>query len=386
MTTPFAVRSDTGPSIRSLTVREFRSWERISLRTDPGPVVLTGANGAGKTNLLEAVSFLAPGRGLMGARLQDLPRQGGRGPWTVVADIATGGTTVRIGTGAPGEGETRGRLVRIDGENRRGPEALAEIVPMIWLTPAMDGLFREPAQGRRRFFDRMVCVHDPLHARRIGAYERAMRERLRLLRENCRDAAWLAALEETMAETGIAVAAARRAFRDALAPVLASGIAPFPEASLDLSGLVETWVDEIPAVEAEMRFRERLESLRRRDAEHGTTGDGPHRMDLVVTHSDAGMEAPLCSTGQQKALVVAIVLASARLETLRQPPVLLLDDVVAHLDRTARESLFSLLADLRLQAWMTGTDESQFEALEQRAQFFSIAGGSARRRAGMAAA
>ena len=147
MTTPFAGRSDPGPSIQSLTVREFRSWETISLRTDPGPVVLTGANGAGKTNLLEAVSFLAPGRGLMGARLQDLPRHGSQGPWTVVADIATGGTTVRIGTGAPGEGETRGRLVRIDGENRRGPVALAEIIPMIWLTPAMDGLFREPAQS-----------------------------------------------------------------------------------------------------------------------------------------------------------------------------------------------------------------------------------------------
>ena len=188
MPVPFAERSDSAPcpSIRSLTVREFRSWESISLETRPGPVVLTGANGAGKTNLLEAVSLLAPGRGLNGARLGNLARHGGSGPWTVVADIATGTATVRVGTGAADDGEARGRLVRIDGENRKGPAALAEIVPMIWLTPAMDGLFRDPAKRRRRFFDRLVCAHDPLHARRIAACERAMRERLRLLREDCR--------------------------------------------------------------------------------------------------------------------------------------------------------------------------------------------------------
>lgn len=381
-----AGRSNPGPSIRSLTVREFRSWKNISLKTDPGPVVLTGANGAGKTNLLEAVSFLAPGRGFTGAKYEDLYRRGAEGPWTVVADVVTGGTTVRIGTGAAGEGATRGRLVRIDGENRKSPSALAEIVPMIWLTPAMDGLFRESAHRRRRFFDRMVCVHDPLHARRTGAYERAMRERLRLLREDSQDFAWLAALEETMAETGTAVAAARREYRDILAPVLASGIAPFPEASLALSGTVEAWIDEMPAVDAEMRFREHLASGRRRDAEHGTTGDGPHRLDLVVTHLDTGMEAPLCSTGQQKILVIAILLASARLGILRQPPILLLDDVVAHLDRSARESLFCLLIDLGVQAWMTGTDEGEFEALGYHAGFFRISGDSARPRAGMEAA
>ena len=189
-----------------------------------------------------------------------------------------------------------------------------------------------------------------------------------------------------MAGTGVAVAAARLEFRDRLAPFLSAGVAPFPRASLDLSGLVETWIGAMPAVDAETRYREQLESSRRRDAEQRATSLGPHRMDLVATHLEAGMEAALCSTGQQKALVIAILLASARLAALRRPPVLLLDDVVAHLDRTARESLFVLLLDLGLQAWMTGTDESQFETLGEHGQFFRIAQGEARRRAGMAAA
>ena len=296
-----------------------------------------------------------------------------------MADITAGHATTRVGTGTPGDEDARGRLVRIDGENCKGQAPLAEIVSLMWLTPSMDGLFREPAQHRRRFFDRMVCVHDPLHARRIGAYERAMRERLRLLREMSRDAAWLAALEGTMAETGVAVAAARREFRDFLAPVLAAGTAPFPGATLDLAGLIETWITDMPAVDAEARFRDRLVTARRRDAEQGMTGEGPHRTDLVVHHLEAGMEATLCSTGQQKALVIAILMASARLAGGRRAPVLLLDDVVSHLDRKARESLLTLILDLGLQAWMTGTDRDLFDVLDRKALFFHVTTGSARR-------
>ena len=377
MTRSTAVRSD--PFIRRLRLRDFRSWEHLDLKVGPLPVVLTGANGSGKTNLLEAASFLAPGRGLVGARLADIPRCNGPGAWSVVADITAGHATTRVGTGAPGDDDTKGRTVRIDGENCKGHAPLAEVLSLMWLTPSMDGLFREPAQHRRRFFDRMVCVHDPLHARRIGAYERAMRERLRLLREMSRDTAWLAALEGTMAETGVAVAAARREFRDFLAPVLAAGTAPFPGATLELAGLIETWITDMPAVEAEARFRDHLVASRRRDAEQGMTGEGPHRTDLVVHHLEAGMEATLCSTGQQKALVIAILMASARLAGGRRAPVLLLDDVVSHLDRKARESLLALILDLGLQAWMTGTDRDHFDVLDRKALFFHVTTGSARR-------
>ncbi len=367
-------------ALRSLSLTAFRSWRRVTLELGPEPVVLTGANGAGKTNLLEAVSCLAPGRGLRGARLQDLARRGSDAPWAVSAEVATPDGPVRVGTGADPGGEGERRVARIGGETVRGPAALAEVFSMVWLTPGMDGLFRDAAPARRKVFDRLVCAHDPLHARRVGAYERAMRERARLLKEGRREPAWLSALEETMAETGVAVAAARRDLADRLAPILADGLDPFPGAALALDGRVETWIATMPAVDAEQRFRERLEASRPRDAETGGAGDGPHRMDLAVVHLPSGMTADLCSTGQQKTLVIALLLAAARLEARRRPPVLLLDDVVAHLDRRHRAALFAALLDLGLQAWMTGADDGPFDGLDGRARFFRVADGEARRR------
>ncbi|MBC6441035.1 MAG: DNA replication/repair protein RecF [Rhodospirillales bacterium] len=369
-------------AVRSLSLTAFRSWDHVRLDLGREPVVLTGANGAGKTNLLEAVSCLAPGRGLRGAKLQDLARRGATAPWAVAAKVLTANGPIRVGTGADPEGDGNRRVVRIDGEGGRGPSALAEIFSMIWLTPAMDGLFRESSSARRKFFDRLVYAHDPLHARRIGAYERAIRERSRLLKEGRRDPSWLSALEETMAETGIAVAAARRDLADRLAPVLASGLDPFPGAALALDGSLETWIASMPAVDAEQRFRDLLEASRPRDAEAGGAGDGPHRMDLAVTHLPSGMEASLCSTGQQKMLVIALLLAAARLESRRRPPVLLFDDIVAHLDACHRDALVDAVLDFGLQAWMTGTDDDQFSALEGRACFFHIADGKARPRDG----
>lgn len=362
-------------AVRSLQVSAFRSWQRARIETGPGPVVLTGPNGAGKTNLLEALSCLGPGRGLRGARFAELARRGAAMPWAVAAEIDSPRGAVRVGTGADPGGESERRVARIDGQAARGPAALAEVFSMVWLTPAMDGLFREASPARRRFFDRLVAAHDPLHVRRYGAYERALRERGRLLREGCRDAAWLAALEEIMAETGVAVAAARRDLAGRLAPVLAEGTAPFPGAGLALTGSLEAWLADMPALAAEQRFRERLEARRGDDAQAGAAACGPHRSDLAVTHLPSGMEAPLCSTGQQKALVIALLLAAARLEARRRPPVLLLDDVVAHLDQDHRRALFTLLLDLGLQAWMTGSDPAPFAPLHGRCQRFAIAAG-----------
>jgi len=364
-------------SVRTLNLTAFRSYDQVRLAVGPEPVVLTGANGAGKTNLLEAVSCLAPGRGLRGAKLADLGQRGASVPWAVAAEITGAEGAIRVGTGLDPDAEEERRIVRIDGQTARGPSALAEVFSMIWLTPAMDGLFRESSSGRRRFFDRLVFAHDPLHARRFNAYERAMRERARLLKEGRRDTAWLSALEETMAETGIAVAAARRDLSDRLAPVLGEGIEPFPSAILVLDGTIETWIAAMPAVDVEQRFRELLEGSRPRDAETGGAADGPHRTDLAVTHGPSGMEAELCSTGQQKALVIALLLAAARLEARRRPPVLLFDDVVAHLDENHRQALFTTVLELGLQAWMTGTDDYLFGALEGRARIFHVADGKA---------
>lgn len=375
-----------GVAVRSLTVTAFRSWRRAALALGPEPVVLTGANGAGKTNLLEAVSCLGPGRGLRGARLRDLARRDSDEPWAVSAEVETLDGPVRIAAGADPDGEGERRVARIGGESVRGPSALAGIFSTIWLTPDMDGLFRDTSSARRRFFDRLVRAHDPLHARRVGAYERAMRERVRLLREGRREPAWLSALEETMAETGVAVAAARLDLVDRLKPVLADGLDPFPGAAIALDGRVETWIAAMPAVDAEQRFRERLEASRSRDAETGGADDGPHRTDLAATHLPSGMAAGICSTGQQKSLVIALLLAAARLEARRRPPVLLLDDVAAHLDRRHRAALFSALLDLGLQAWLTGVDDDPFRGLEGRARFFLVADGGIRRRDGRAAA
>ena len=368
--------SDVIPvAVTMLALNAYRSWDSLRLSVDRRPVVLTGENGTGKTNLLEAISYLAPGRGLRGARIADLARQGATTPWAVSADVATPIGPLRLGTGADPEAVSERRVVRIDGQTVRGPSALAEHVSMIWLTPAMDGLFRESASGRRRFFDRLVYAHDPLHARRIGAYERTLRERARLLKEGRRDAAWLDALEETMAETGVAVAAARRELADRLEPLLAQDYGPFPGCTLALIGSVENDIAVMPALAAEQRFRAALAASRGRDAETGGAAEGPHRCDLAVTHLASAMPAELCSTGQQKSLVVALLLAAARLEATRRPPLLLLDDVAAHLDEGHRNALFDSVLDLGLQAWMTGTEAASFAALDGRAQFFRIAGG-----------
>lgn len=366
----------TPVAVTMLALNAYRSWDSLRLAVDHRPVVLTGENGTGKTNLLEAISYLSPGRGLRGARIADLARQGAVTPWAVSADVATPIGPLRLGTGADPEAASERRVVRIDGQTVRGPSALAEHVSMIWLTPAMDGLFRESASGRRRFFDRLVYAHDPLHARRIGAYERTLRERARLLKEGRRDAAWLDALEETMAETGVAVAAARRELADRLEPLLAQDYGPFPGCALALAGSVESDIAVMPALEAEQRFRTALAASRPRDAETGGAAEGPHRCDLAVTHLASAMPAELCSTGQQKTLVVALLLAAARLEAHRRPPLLLLDDVAAHLDEAHRNALFDSVLDLGLQAWMTGTEADSFRALDGRAQFFRIAGGA----------
>jgi len=365
--------------VTRLVLTDFRNYRTARLNLAPGPVVLTGPNGAGKTNLLEAVSFLSPGRGLRNARLSEVDRfghDGGEAGWAVAATISTRRGPVAIGTGRIAAAERR--AVRIDGEPVRGQAVLAERLGIVWLTPQMDRLFVEGPAGRRRLLDRLVLGLDPAHAGRVAAYEQAMRERARLLRDGPNDPAWLTALEEVMAEKGVAVAAARRDAVERLDRACTEAEGPFPQARLKLDGAVEAWLDAMPALAAEDRLKAELAACRAADAQSGGAGVGPHRSDLAVTHAGKGVAAENASTGEQKALLISIVLAHARLqcEIRGEPPVLLLDEVAAHLDAFRREALFAALAALDGQAWLTGTDAALFAPLRRDARFLSVADGA----------
>lgn len=377
--------------VTRLTLTDFRNYRSARLDLTPGPVVLTGPNGAGKTNLLEAVSVLSPGRGLRRARLGELDRRRDReletgpqneaGGWAVAATLETARGAVGIGTGRDPAGGER-RAVRIDGETVRSQAALGEIVGMTWLTPQMDRLFTEGPAGRRRFLDRLVLGLDPAHAARAASYEHAMRERSRLLRPATAgepaDPGWLGALEETMAAQGIAVAAARRDTVERLDAACAEAEGLFPRARLSLVGTVETWLDEWPALAAEERLKAALQQSRGADALAGGATVGPHRSDLVVTHAETNTLADGMSTGEQKALLISIILAHARLqrETRGEPPLLLLDEVAAHLDAPRREALFETLMGFESQFWLTGTDAVLFAPLRAVARFLAVRDGT----------
>jgi DNA replication and repair protein RecF len=392
-----------GPHVARLVVSDFRCYRRAVLEADARPVVLTGPNGAGKTNLLEALSFLAPGRGLRQAKLGEVDRRrapaGETGaapgtaprpaeaarPWAVAARLAGPAGECDIGMGrdpAAEEGARERRLLRIDGAPQRGLTGLAERLAVLWLTPQMDGLFLESKSARRRFLDRLVLCFDPGHASRLNAYEQAAAERMRLLRgegpigkEAAAQPGWLDALEQQVAEQGVAIAAARLDLVARLGAVLAAADASFPRPALALQGEVEGWLAGMPALASEERMRARLAAGRALDAEAGRAHLGPHRSDLLVTFGAGGMPAADCSTGEQKALLIAILLGQARLMATERgrPPLLLLDEIAAHLDEGRRRALFGALLELGVQAWLTGTDPGFFTAFGERAQFFRVA-------------
>jgi len=433
------MQSDARPNLQpalnkaylsKVRVTEFRCYQQAEIRPGPWPVVLTGPNGAGKTNILEAISMLNPGRGLRGARLADLARVSadaddlygrGGGDWAVAATVQGSAGSADLGTGrsraagivdfggeAPASDQTTGdssslqspvtrerRVVRIDGQQVGGPAALADWLPLLWLTPQMDRLFTETASSRRRFLDRLVLGVDSGHSRRVSGYEKAMRERARLLREQAAgrgqaDPAWLSALEETMAGHGVAVAAARRETVDRLRHAQDQNrdqkrdqdqagdwsVTAFPRGDMQASGLLEDWLETMAAVDVEERFAAALCEARAQDGASGFTSLGPHRSDLVVIHRENRLPAAQCSTGEQKALLTGIILVAARLRVMQggDTPVLLLDEVAAHLDHDRRRALFDEICQLGCQAWITGTDRAMFDGLGGRAQFFRVEG------------
>ncbi|MGE0846234.1 MAG: DNA replication/repair protein RecF [Flavobacteriaceae bacterium] len=372
-------------ALRRLVLTDFRNFAAGSLDLPATPVVLTGANGAGKTNILEAVSLLVPGRGLRQAGLDDLPRIGGAGGWAVAARVEAEGGLLAIGTGiAPGSAAAT-REARIDGVPAGSVQALADVFAAVWLTPQMDGVLSGSAGDRRRFFDRLTLAGDPAHAGRYSAFERAMRQRNRHLEEFSPDRRLLDAIEAEMAAHAVAVAAARVEAVDRLKAAIAGAAeaeSPFPWAGLELSGTVEDLLKEAAATAAEDAYREILAAGRAADARAGRTLAGPHRSDVLVRHGPKDVEARRSSTGEQKALLVGLLLAHAGLMAERggRAPVLLFDEIAAHLDDLRRQALFDRIEALGVQALMTGTDAALFAPLEGRAAFLEVAAGGVRPR------
>ena len=369
-----------------LDLFNFRNYSSCTVELDGRSVVLTGRNGSGKTNILEAVSLLAPGRGLRGAPFAELARLSGDGAWAVSARLALDGEEIRLGTGQqpqPGA-HTAGRSVRIDGEQASGSGALGDYIQVLWLIPAMDGLFTGAASDRRRFLDRMVSTFDNAHRTRLNQFERAMRQRNKMLELNERSGRLFEAIESQMAETGTAIAAARIETVERLSRLGAkpenSGETAFPHAFLALEGILEGFLREKAAVDAEDDYARALAAGRDRDRAAGRTLAGPHRTDLLVRHGPKDMPAHLCSTGEQKALLIGLILAHAKaVKDARGglAPLLLLDEIAAHLDMLRRETLFEEIEALGAQAWLTGTDQNVFAPLKEKVQFFTVADGTA---------
>ncbi|MFO0110152.1 MAG: DNA replication/repair protein RecF [Alphaproteobacteria bacterium] len=405
-------------ALTRLTLENFRNYRALTLEVGVRPVLLTGKNGAGKTNLLEAISLLMPGRGFRNASLRELdysspsasppyspppaggirqreqakeiqktlpPPAGGVGggngaanfdvkrssPWVIHAEILTQGITHQIGTGrATGEeGAREKRLLKINGEQVRQQSELTRHASIWWLTPAMDQLFNEGHSARRKFLDRLVYGFDPAHAARVSRYERAMRERNALLAEPVlTDSDWLAVLERQMAESAVAITTARQETIARICQTMEIMPGIFPYARMRLA----------PGAEGNIhKIAERLADFRGRDASAGRAITGVHRAELEVIHSIKNARAEQCSTGEQKALLLSILLAAARAKTAHsgQPPVLLFDEVVAHLDVDKRAALFDLISGAAIQVWMTGTDAADFQGLRDFATLLEIAEG-----------
>ncbi len=389
---------DVAPEVRRphvrltrLALQNFRNYETLQLRLDGRHVCLYGANGSGKTNLMEAVSMLSPGRGLRGAEFTDLVRLTPEGAaasnWALSADVRDGDVDRRISLalGLDEQGRSK-RTARLDGAATTQND-LGELMRIIWLTPAMDRVFTGPAGDRRRFLDRQVLAHFPSHASAGAAYDKAMRQRNALLERGQgrggADPAWLDALELGMASAGAAMALHRiDAVKVMQEAILARPEGAFPKALIDLDGVFENHAaNGVPLTDIELEIVAQLHENRSRDQAAGRTTEGVHRTDLRVIHTSKGLPADQCSTGEQKALLIGLILANAQALFERDfapSPLLLLDEAAAHLDSDRRAALYDELAALGGQAWLTGTDRNLFDAFSDRAQRFEVSDGVVR--------
>ena len=377
----------TASRIHRLTLTHFRNYRAAGLEAAADLVVLVGPNGAGKTNCIEAVSFLSPGRGLRRATLEDVADNQGDGSWAVSAEVegALGLATLGTGIDPPGgDGPASSRRCRIDRETVSSATAFGDHLRMVWLTPAMDGLFLGAASERRRFFDRLVLAIDSEHTSRVSALDRSLRSRNRLLEVRNYDDHWCDAIERETAELAVAVAATRSESATKLATMLRQrgDVPAFPSARIMLDGWMENALVSEPATSVEDRYRRILRDGRARDAAAGRTLDGPHLTDLQVIYAPKNMPARDASTGEQKALLIGLVLAHANLVTEMTgiTPLLLLDEVVAHLDPDRRRALFDELAKLGAQVWMTGADPAAFADIGTAGEIFDVDSGRIKHR------
>lgn len=359
------------PAISRLRLLDFRNYAGLDLTVGGSVVVLFGSNGAGKTNLLEAISLLSPGRGLRRAALDEIDRDGG-GPWRVHVEVDHADGRLDLATRR--DTETGRRLLQLNGKPLKGPAALAELFAVTWLTPLQDRLFLDAASSRRRFIDRMVLTIQPDHATRVGAYERSLRERTAVLRGGQHEPAWLDALERRIAETGTAIAAARNHLIEAINPVLAKTDLELPRLRLAMDGETETGLLEAPALDTEMRLADNLKKSRERDRQTGGAARGPHKSDLAVTDLATDEPAGRVSTGRQKSILLSLILGEAvlRRQWIGDLPILLMDEVAAHLDASRRVQLCETLTQLGAQVFLTGTDRQLFAPLESVAQFLEV--------------
>ena len=369
----------TVSQIARIDLHNFRNYTQSRLdHIHPGAVVLCGPNGAGKTNVLEAISLLVPGRGLRRAKPRELLNHaaGASDIWSVGVDLNTKYGCVRVATGLDIEKDKR--IVRVNGEPVRSQSVLSNYLSCVWLTPQMDRLFMDSAGSRRRFLDRMVFAFDPGHSGRMSRYENAVSQRSKLLKEGMDDVSWLSGLEAQIAETGVAISAARLDFvqrlQAACDQVDFDEEKYFPRAQINVVGLLENALMKRSALEVEELFKAELKSNRQRDGIVGGSSAGPHRSDLKVVYAEKNMPADHCSTGEQKALLIGLILAQARLLLAEQgiAPLMLLDEVAAHLDEDRRMALYDRMFALGSQVWMTGTDIKLFNGIRTRAQFFEL--------------
>ena len=364
-------------AITKLTLTNFRNYSKFNLQFSPQPIIITGTNGIGKTNILESVSLFSPGRGLRNAKLVEIGTKVGDdfSSWQVsaLADCHYG--NIELVTAHQNIDEKIGkRVIKINDQPMKSQSELAKIFSVIWLTPQMDQLFLGPSSTRRRFIDRLVLNFDAEHANRVANYEHVMSQRLKLLKSNKHDNFWLNALEQSMAELAMAIAAARIQTIDYLQAMIDESDGIFPKALLTMTGELEQQIANMPSLELEQIFKKKLSESRQIDFHSGRTNAGIHRSDLLVYQCEKNIEAARCSTGEQKALLISIILAEAkaRIKWRSSAPVLLLDEVIAHLDEQRRDALFQELLAIKAQCWITATDINIFANLKNYAQFYEL--------------